>query len=305
MPTAARIVPLFVLAVAAPSTANRIAGKASSPAGARVTIPRSGTERLVFLAVLLGSMACGKQSGDGSRKGQPLRVAAAADLAIAFGEIGAAFEKSSGKSVQFSFGSTGLLAKQIAEGAPYDVFAAANQSFVDDVAKGGACLADTKKLYARGRIVMWSADASKLPASIEALRDPKYAKVAIANPEHAPYGLAAQQAMTKAGVWADVQPRVVYGENVQQTMMFAQSGNVEVAIVALSLAVTAPGGYVAIDPALHEPLDQAMVVCTGGSAGGKPNEARAFVAYVDSEPGRAIMRRYGFLLPGEALPPPK
>jgi molybdate transport system substrate-binding protein len=102
-----------------------------------------------------------------------------------------------------------------------------------------------------------------------------------------------------------VKPRAVYGENVQQTIMFAKSGNADVAIVALSLAITSPGGYVAIDPALHEPLDQAMVVCKGGSSGGKPNEARSFVEYVGSEPGRAIMRKYGFLLPGEALPPPK
>jgi molybdate transport system substrate-binding protein len=111
--------------------------------------------------------------------------------------------------------------------------------------------------------------------------------------------------MTKAGVWADLQPRAVYGENVQQTMMFAQSGNAEVAIVALSLAVGSPGSYVAIDPDLHAPLDQAMVVCKGGSGGGKPNEARSFVDYVSSEAGRRIMRRYGFLLPGEALPSPR
>ena len=234
-----------------------------------------------------------------------MRVAAAADLAVAFAEMGTAFERSSGKKVEFSFGSTGLLAKQISEGAPYDVFAAANASFVDDVVRSNACLGDTKKLYARGRIVMWSSDTSKLPTSLEGLRDPKYVKIAIANPEHAPYGLAAQQAMTKAGMWAELKPRAVYGENVQQTMMFAKSGNADVAIVALSLAINAPGSYVAIDPDLHEQLDQTMIVCKGGSSGGKPNEARSFVEYVGSEPGRAIMRKYGFLLPGEALPPPK
>ena len=234
-----------------------------------------------------------------------MRVAAAADLAVAFAEMAAAFEQSTGKKVAFSFGSTGLLAKQIAEGAPYDVFAAANVSFVDDVVRSSACLGDTKKMYARGRIVMWSSDKSMLPTSIDGLRDSKYVKVAIANPEHAPYGLAAQQAMTKAGIWADVKPRAVYGENVQQTMMFAKSGNADVAIVALSLAITAGGSYVPIDPALHEQLDQTMVVCKGGSSGGKPNEARAFVDYVASEPGRSIMRKYGFLLPGEALSQPK
>lgn len=270
-------------------------------------LDRSGRAAIAAVA-LLGAFAagCGKSGGgDGSRRGEPLRVAAAADLALAFTEVGKAFEASSGKKVEFSFGSTGLLAKQISEGAPYDVLAAANVSYVDDVVRSGACLDETRALYARGRIVLWSSDRSKLPTGIEGLTDPRLVKIAIANPEHAPYGLAAKQALTKAGVWASVEPRAVYGENVQQTLMFAQSGNADVAVVALSLAVTLPGGYVAIDPALHEPLDQTIVVCKGGSSGGKPNEARAFVSYVGSEPGRAIMRKYGFLLPGEALPAPK
>lgn len=267
---------------------------------------------LLIALVAFGPSACGKSSGSGTgpgtgtgRKGEPLRVAAAADLAVAFGEVGAAFERSSGKKVEFSFGSTGLLAKQISEGAPYDVFAAANTTYVDDVVRAKACDESTKRLYARGRIVVWASDKAALPASIEGLRDPKFAKIALANPEHAPYGLAAQQAMTKSGVWGDLKPRAVYGENVQQTMMFAQSGNAEVAIVALSLAVNAGGGYLPIDAELHAPLDQAMVVCSGGAGGGKPNEARAFVEFVASEPGHAIMRRYGFLLPGEAVPTSK
>jgi len=274
---------------------------------------RASSARLRAAALLiagltgLAALGCSKSAGsgggdtrgDGARKGEPLRVAAAADLALAFKDVGAAFEKETGKRVDFSFGSTGLLAKQIAEGAPYDVFAAANISFVDDVVREGACFEETKSLYAKGRIVMWSKDPWALPKDIKELSDPKYAKVAIANPEHAPYGRAAREAMTKTGVWGAVQPRAVYGENVQQTLMFARSGNADVAVVALSLAVTSPGNYVPIDPSLHEPLDQALVVCKGGSKGGKPNEARAFVDFVGSEAGRTIMRRYGFLLPGE------
>jgi molybdate transport system substrate-binding protein len=265
---------------------------------------------LFGLTLLASALGCSKSagsgggdaSGDGVRKGEPLRVAAASDLALAFKEVGMAFEKESGKRVDFSFGSTGLLAKQIAEGAPFDVFAAANISFVDDVVRDGACLGETKALYAKGRIVMWSKDPWALPKDVTDLKDPKYAKVAIANPEHAPYGRAAREAMTKAGVWATVQPRAVYGENVQQTLMFARSGNADVAIVALSLAVTSPGNYVPIDPTLHEPLDQALVVCKGGSKGAKTNEARAFIEFVGGSAGRAIMRRFGFLLPGDAIP---
>lgn len=185
------------------------------------------------------------------------------------------------------------------------MFAAANVSYVDDVVRANACDGVTKRLYAKGRIVMWSTDKALLPATLEGLRSAKIAKVAIANPDHAPYGVAAQQALTKAGLWAEIMPRAVYGENVQQTMMFAQSGNAEVALVALSLAVASGGSYVAIDPELHAPLDQALVICKGGSGGGKPNEARAFVDFVTSEPGHAIMRKHGFLLPGEAVPTSK
>src|SRR5690606_12636063 len=108
--------------------------------------------------------------------------------------------------------------------------------------------------------------------------------------------------LERSGVWSAVQPRMVYGENVQQTLMFARSGNADVAIVALSLAVVSPGNFVQIDPELHEPLDQAPVACKGGSKGAKANEARSFIAFVGSEKGRAIMRRYGFLLPNETLP---
>ncbi len=231
-----------------------------------------------------------------------MRVAAAADLALAFKEVGVAFEAETGKKVDFSFGSTGLLAKQIEQGAPFDVFAAANISFVDDVVKSEACDGETKALYAKGRIVMWSKDANALPKDLKDVAKPEYAKVALANPEHAPYGRAGQQALSKLGIWETVKPRMVYGENVQQTLMFGQSGNAEVAIVALSLAVTSPGKYTIIDADLHDPLDQAMVACKGGSRGARLNEGKSFIAFVGSERGRAIMRRFGFLLPGEAPP---
>lgn len=241
-------------------------------------------------------LACSRSGGGGAHAGEPLRVAAAADLAMAFAEVGAAFEKDTGKKVDFTFGSTGLLAKQIQEGAPFDVFAAANVEFADGAVQTGSCFADSKALYAKGRIVMWSKNPELLPPDMAALKDPKFVKVAIANPEHAPYGRAAKQAMEKVGAWQSVEPRLVYGENVQQTFMFAQSGNAEVAIIALSLAVVSPGKYVLVDPALHDPLDQAMVVCKGG---GKANEGREFIRFVNSERGRAVMQRFGFLLPGE------
>lgn len=231
--------------------------------------------------------------------GGPLRVAAAADLALAFKEIGAAYQKQSGDKVIFSFGSTGLLERQIAEGAPFDLFAAANVAFADDAIRSGACTAQGKQLYARGRIVVWwRRDAHvEPPRTIADLGDKRFVKLAIANPAHAPYGQAARQALQKAGIWPATQPRLVFGENVQQTLQFAQSGNAEAAIVALSLAVIADGGYLLIPESLHQPIDQEMVVC--GKDPARMRRARAFASFVNAPAGRAIMKRYGFLLPGE------
>lgn len=231
----------------------------------------------------------------------PITVAAAADLSRAFREIGDGFEKRSGRKVVFSFGSSGLLARQIAEGAPFDLYAAANQSYVDDVVRAGACEGSTRALYARGRIVLWTRRGASVarPVTVADLASPRYARIAIANPEHAPYGRAAEQALRKAGVWEAVRPRLVYGENVQQALQFAVSGNAEVAIVALSLAVVSDGEYTPIDAALHEPLAQSLVVCRHGAAS---QAAGDLASYIGSPEGRAIMRRHGFALPEEQGP---
>lgn len=265
-------------------------------------------ERALAIVLALAMPALGCKSSSTTSAREPLKVAAAADLAFAFKDIGAEFEKKTGQKVTFTFHSTGLLAKQITEGAPFDIFAAANVSFADDVVKNGACYGDSKSLYARGRIVMFTSTGEP-PKSVAALAEAKYVKVAIANPEHAPYGRAAKEALAKAGVWDAVKPKLVYGENVQQTLQYALSGNADVAVVALSLAtVTKGGSYAEIAANEHEAIDQAMVVCKGAaaSANGAPNAAtdsaaRRFTAYVASPEGRAIMNRYGFLLPTESM----
>ncbi|HEY2743884.1 MAG TPA: molybdate ABC transporter substrate-binding protein [Polyangia bacterium] len=230
--------------------------------------------------------------------GSALRIAAASDLAVAFKELGIAFEKQSGERLVFTFGSTGLLEKQIAEGAPFDLFAAANVSYADQAIAAGACATD-KTEYARGRLVLWSKKGGTTPpTSIAELADARFLKIAIANPAHAPYGKAAEEALEKAGLWSALTPKLVYGENIQQTMQFAQTGNADVALVALSLAVVAPEGeWTAIDEADHLPIDQAMVVC--GQHADRLARARRFASFVGSPAGRAIMTHYGFLLPGE------
>lgn len=240
-------------------------------------------------------LACNK--GDSNK--DSIKVAAASDLSQAFKEVGAEFEKDTGKKVTFSFASTGLLSKQIMEGAPFDLFAAANVSFVDEVVGSGNCDKATQELYARGRLVLWTKQGSKAPTSLADLADPAYAKIAIANPEHAPYGIAAKEALTHEGLWdeLDAHKRIVIGENVSQALQYAETGNADAAIVALSLAVDTDGQYIDIDQSLHTPLEQALVVCGKGP---KTQTAGEFAKYVNSEKGRGIMRRYGFLLPSES-----
>lgn len=231
----------------------------------------------------------------------PLRVAAASDLALAFKEVGAAYQQQSGDRVIFSFGSTGLLEQQIAHGAPFDLFAAANVSYADDAIAAGACEAKSKTRYARGRIVVWWRDGDRVsaPQKLADLAQPRFVKVAIANPAHAPYGLAAREALSQVGVWPQVRGKLVFGENVQQTLQFAQSGNAEAAIVALSLAVISDGHYLMIPESQYRPIDQALVVC--GRDPARRARARAFADFINTPGGRAIMRRYGFLLPGETI----
>jgi molybdate transport system substrate-binding protein len=246
-------------------------------------------------AASMGSGACHKAPAPA----EPIKVAAAADLAFAFPDIGALYEKTTGEPVVFSFGSTGLLERQLAEGAPFDAFAAASASFADAAVKSGACLADSKASYATGRIVLLAGTGASLAATTLAeLVDPRIAKVAIANPEHAPYGRAAKQALERAGVWERVSSKIVYGENVQQTLEFAQSGNADAAIVALSLATVLPAQdararWTAIPAELHDPIDQVLIACTRGRAG--PDAGRRFISFVNSDAGRSILRRYGFL----------
>lgn len=262
----------------------------------QVTKARCRAPWIILWAVLAFALLLSCNKGQSNK--DSIKVAAASDLSQAFKEVGAEFEKDTGKKVTFSFGSTGLLSKQIIEGAPFDLFAAANVSFVDEVVAAGNCDKSSQELYARGRLVVWTPKGTKAPESLADLADPAFAKVAIANPEHAPYGKAAKEALVHEKLWdqLDGQKRIVIGENVSQTLQYAESGNADAAIVALSLVIGGEGHHIDIDQSLHAPLDQALVVCGKGP---KAETAREFARYVNGEKGRGIMRRYGFLLPSE------
>src|SRR5690606_37802728 len=141
-----------------------------------------------------------------------------------------------GITAELNFGSSGLLAKQIEQGAPYYLFAAANKLFTEQVITAGRCDGATARIYAKGRVVVWTASGKPAPATLEDLARPEYKRIAIANPEHAPYGVAARQALEKAGVWPKIADRIILAENVLATMLYAKDGNADAAIVALSLA---------------------------------------------------------------------
>ncbi|WP_149587369.1 molybdate ABC transporter substrate-binding protein [Tabrizicola flagellatus] len=231
----------------------------------------------------------------------PPVIAAAADLQFAVTEIAAAFTAETGKEVKLSFGSTGNFATQIREGAPFQMFMAADEKFIAELHAEGLTR-DEGTLYAEGRIVLMAPHGSALKPdeamdNLAALIDAgKLTRFAIANPEHAPYGLRAMEALQHRGLWEKIQPYLVLGENVAQTAQFALSGNAEGGIIALSLArapeVAAQGEFALISHDWHEPLLQRMVLLKNAGP-----VAEEFYAYVQSHKAREVMVKYGFILP--------
>ena len=176
-----------------------------------------------------------------------------------------------------------------------DLFAAANVAYVEQLEQKGLTVPGTKAIYARGRITMWTtADSALQIRTIGDLVSPEVRRIAIANPDHAPYGLAAQQAMQKAGIWDAVKPKLVYGDNIRQTLQYAETGNVDVAIVALSLSQQSKGRWTLIPEELHQPLDQGLAVIKGTR---NETTARAFASFVTGARGREILAKYGFAFP--------
>jgi molybdate transport system substrate-binding protein len=228
---------------------------------------------------------------------QEVRVAAAADLKFAMQDVAAQFEKQTGTKVDVTYGSSGNFFSQLQNGAPFDLFFSADIDYPRKLDTAGIAEPGTLYEYAIGRIAIWMpADAKVDVASIgwKALLDVSVQKIAIANPEHAPYGRAAVAALQKAGIYEQVKPKLVYGENISQAAQFVQSGNAQAGIVAMSLAVS-PGmkdGKLWEIPAdMHPPIEQAAVVLRNAA---NKDAARAFLDFVKSESGRATLAKYGF-----------
>ncbi|MEP7057975.1 MAG: molybdate ABC transporter substrate-binding protein [Caldimonas sp.] len=230
-------------------------------------------------------------------------IAAASDLKFALDEVLALYTVQTGRRARVTYGSSGNFQAQIRQGAPFDLFLSADEAFVFQLADAGLTR-DRGALYATGRIVLFAPRGSPLVPDDaladlgRALQDGRVVKFAIANPEHAPYGLAAREALTAKGLWSAIYPKLVLGENVSQAAQFALSGSAQGGIFALSLALSPAfaeaGRHVVIPESLHRPLRQRMVLTRRAGMA-----AAALYDYLQQPVARAVLKRYGFALPGE------
>lgn len=246
------------------------------------------------MLVCLALAACGKPD-------HAPQIAAAADLRLALSEVAAAFEADTGQRVQLNFGSSGNFYRQLMQDAPFEMFLSADEAYVDALARAGRTL-DEGRLYAIGRIALVAARSSpltldpELAGLREAVGSGIVTRFAIANPEHAPYGQRAREALEHAGLWGDLRDRLVLGENVAQALQFATEGGAQGGIVAYALvldpAFEGKADHVLIPAEWHQPLRQRMVLMKDAG-----ETARHFYAYLSSPEARQIMARYGFGLP--------
>ncbi len=257
-------------------------------------VPRSLVFRcLLVLGLLLGG-------GCSSARAEGITVAAAADLKFAMDEVVAGFLRTApGDEVEVVYGSSGRFHAQIRQGAPYDLFFSADIEYARDLARAGLAASPVRP-YAVGRLALWSAASDARPLTLASLAEPRFARVAIANPRHAPYGRRAEEALRAAGVWAAVEPKLVLAENVAQAAQFVQSGSAQAGLIALSLAIrpelASRGGHVLVPATLHQPLTQAFVI-TRRAAGSAL--ARRFADHVAGPAGQAVLARHGFAPPTE------
>jgi molybdate transport system substrate-binding protein len=249
---------------------------------------------IVLLAVLLtASFACA----------QAVKVAAAADLKFAMVELASQFEKQSGVKLDVTYGSSGNFLTQIQNGAPFDLFFSADSEYPKTLEAAGLTEPGTRYEYAVGHIVIWTPNDTGINAAKngwKCLLDQRVKRIAIANPEHAPYGRAAVAAMKKSGIYEQVKDKLVYGDNISQAAEFVQSGNAQAGIVALSLAVSSAmkdGSRWEVPARLYPPIFQSVVVT---KASEHKDAARKFLQFVKSDAGKEILIRFGFTIPIQA-----
>lgn len=253
--------------------------------------------RITILALLL--FVCGVAAPSRAQQGR-LRVAAAADLQTAMPEIASAFQRQTGTAVDVVYGSSGNFFAQIGNGAPFDVFFSADSGYPEKLEAAGYAEPGTSAVYGVGKIVLWTPAGSRLDPvrdGWQALLDPQAKRVAIANPDHAPYGRAAVAALRRAGIYDRIKDKLVLGENISQAAQFVQLGNAQAGIIAYSLAVSPAmrdGKRWQVPAELYPPIEQrAIILKTSRNL----QAARELLKFVIHGPGRAVLAKYGFAPP--------
>ncbi len=236
---------------------------------------------------------------------QEITVAAAADLQFAFQDVSGRFQKETGHNVKLTFGSSGNFFAQIQNGAPFDIFFSADIDYPRKLEAAGLTEPGTLYPYATGKIVLWTPKASALDLNRgpQVLLDPNVKKIAIANPQHAPYGRAAVAALQHEGIYDKVADKFVLGENVSQTASFVVSGSADIGIIALSLALAPSmkekGRFAEIASGDYPAIEQGAVILRSSQQKGI---ARQFLAFLKTPAMQELLRSYGFGIPGTASP---
>jgi len=225
----------------------------------------------------------------------PLRVAVASNFLLPLEAIARAYADQGGASLRISAGATGQHYAQIINGAPFDVFLAADQARPQRLLDEGFALPDSQMTYALGRLVLWAGANAELPSSgLGGLVEQMPRRLAIASPRLAPYGAAAQQALQATGQWEALRPLIVEGKNISQTLHLLATGNASHALVAASFTVAAnrpPGEWVLIDESLYEPIRQDAVILKSAR---DPAEAQRFLAFLQGAAAQEILQRFGY-----------
>lgn len=256
------------------------------------------------MRILFAVIVCFALSGSFPLLAEKVAVAAASDLKFAMDEIVGAFRHVHPEAViEVTYGSSGKMCTQIVQGAPYDIFFSADVDYLRQLRKSGHAASEVLPL-AIGCLVLWSANADASKMRLEDLARPDVKRIAIANPRHAPYGKRAEEVLRHADLWERVRDKLVYGENIAQTMQFVRTGNADVGIIALSLVLSPElknkAGFLLIPQNMHSPLEQGYII-TRRAAGNLM--AGKFAAYMFSAVAREIMIRYGFIMPEHSSTP--
>jgi molybdate transport system substrate-binding protein len=227
-----------------------------------------------------------------SGQAAPMLIAAASDLQLVLPQLAEQFRAKSSIATTITFGASGQLAEQIKQGAPFDIFLAANESFVRDLARGGFIKPESVASYARGSLVL--AVYQGIGETVHSLNDltrPAVKKIALANPATAPYGKAGKQALERAGIWNEIRPKIVLAESVRQALLYAQKGDADAALVGRAIANVPEIRPVEIEPRLYDPIVQALGVV---SASARTADAEQFVRFVLGDDGQGILKTFGF-----------